>query len=131
MLQTDIKRGSVASESKKDPASDTKSFNAQVIVINHPGLIKNGYCPMMDIHTAHTRIKFNKILQRLDKRSGKVKEVNPEGIRTGDASLIEIIPHKPTVVEVFNEYPPLGRFSIRDMSRTIGVGVVKEVKKKL
>lgn len=69
-------------------------------------------------------------MQKLDKRTGKIKEYNPEGIRTGDASLVEMIPHKPMVLEVFNNYPPLGRFAIRDMSQTVGVGVIKEVKKK-
>ena len=30
-------------------------------------------------------------------------------------------------VETFTEFPPLGRFSIRDMKRTVAVGVIKEV----
>merc|ERR1712036_120806 len=35
----DIKRGNVASNSTNDPAKETKSFVAQVIVLNHPGEI--------------------------------------------------------------------------------------------
>ena len=34
------------------------------------------------------------------------------------------------VVESFAEYPPLGRFAVRDMKRTVAVGVVKLVEKK-
>merc|ERR1712107_584701 len=33
----DIRRGNVASDSKNDPAQESASFNAQVIVMNHPG----------------------------------------------------------------------------------------------
>ena len=33
-------------------------------------------------------------------------------------------------VEAFSEYPPLGRFAVRDMKKTVAVGVIKEVKKK-
>ena len=33
-------------------------------------------------------------------------------------------------VESFSEYPPLGRFAVRDMKRTVAVGVIKEVEKK-
>jgi len=33
-------------------------------------------------------------------------------------------------VESFAEYPPLGRFAVRDMRQTVAVGVVKEVVKK-
>merc|ERR1712227_868161 len=41
----DIRRGNVASDSKNDPAKEAKTFNAQVIVLNHPGEIGNGYSP--------------------------------------------------------------------------------------
>jgi len=34
------------------------------------------------------------------------------------------------VVESFAEYPPLGRFAVRDMRQTVAVGVIKEVTKK-
>jgi elongation factor 1-alpha len=35
----DIKRGYVCSDAKNDPAKESLSFNAQVIIINHPGQI--------------------------------------------------------------------------------------------
>jgi elongation factor 1-alpha len=34
------------------------------------------------------------------------------------------------VVETFAEYPPLGRFAVRDMKQTVAVGVIKLVDKK-
>jgi elongation factor 1-alpha len=39
-------------------------------------------------------------------------------------------PQKPMCVESFSEFPPLGRFAVRDMKQTVAVGVVKEVTKK-
>jgi len=33
------------------------------------------------------------------------------------------------IVESYAEYPPLGRFVIRDMNTTIGVGIIKSVEK--
>lgn len=32
-------------------------------------------------------------------------------------------------VESYNEYPPLGRFAVRDMRQTVAVGVIKSVDK--
>jgi elongation factor 1-alpha len=33
-------------------------------------------------------------------------------------------------VERFADYPPLGRFAVRDMRQTVAVGVIKDVEKK-
>ena len=53
----DIKRGYVASDSKNKPASGVQDFTAQVIVLNHPGQVSNGYSPVLDCHTAHIACK--------------------------------------------------------------------------
>jgi elongation factor 1-alpha len=98
----DIKRGYVCSDSKNDPCKDTEMFVAQVIVLNHPGQIQNGYAPVLDCHTAHIACKFSKIRDKIDKRTGKSTEENPPCIKTGDAAMVEMIPQKPMVVEVFS-----------------------------
>jgi len=33
-------------------------------------------------------------------------------------------------VESFTDFPPLGRFAVRDMRQTVAVGVIKSVKPK-
>merc|ERR1711907_538319 len=126
----DIKRGYVASNSKEDPAKDTEMFVAQVIVLNHPGEIRNGYAPVLDCHTAHIACKFAKIRAKVDKRTGKSTEDEPQFVKTGDAAMVELIPQKQLVVEVFSAYPPLGRFAVRDMRQTVAVGVIKETTRK-
>ena len=127
---TDIKRGYVASDSKNVPAMDTEFFKAQVIVMNHPGQIMNGYAPVLDCHTCHIACKFAEIENKMDKRTGKVIEELPKSIKSQDAAIVKMTPSKPMVVEAFNEFPPLGRFAVRDMKQTVAVGVIKEVSKK-
>merc|ERR1712188_47465 len=105
----ELKRGYVASDSKNDPAKEAGTFVAQVIVMNHPGQISQGYCPVLDCHTSHIACKFAK---------------------NGEAGLVELVPSKPMCVEGFKEYPPLGRFAVRDMRQTVAVGVIKSVVKK-
>lgn len=102
----------------------------QVIVMNHPGQISNGYAPVLDCHTAHVACKFKEITQKMDRRSGKVMEENPKFVKTGDACMVNMEPSKPMCVESFQEYPPLGRFAVRDMRQTVAVGVIKSVEKK-
>jgi len=121
----DIKRGNVASDSKNKPACGVADFTAQVIVLNHPGQVANGYSPVLDCHTAHIACKFKEIKEKVDRRTGKTTEENPKFIKSGDAAIVTLVPSKPMCVESFAEFPPLGRFAVRDMRQTVAVGVIK------
>lgn len=68
-------------------------------------------------------------LKKIDRRSGKSIEANPEKLKSGDAAIVKMIPSKPMCVESFKDYAPLGRFAVRDMRQTVAVGVVKSVDK--
>lgn len=83
----------------------------------------------MDCHTAHIACKFEELKEKIDRRSGKKLEENPEKVKSGDAAIVRLKPSKPMCVETFSEYPPLGRFAVRDMKQTVAVGVIKSVEK--
>jgi elongation factor 1-alpha len=125
----DIRRGNVAGDSENDPPAGAASFNAQVIVLNHPGQVGAGYAPVLDCHTAHIACKFSELLEKIDRRTGKATETNPKFIKSGDAAIVKMVPSKPMCVEAFTDYPPLGRFAVRDMRQTVAVGVIKSVEK--
>merc|ERR1712025_241422 len=91
----DIKRGYVASDSKNKPASGVSDFTAQVIVLNHPGQVSNGYSPVLDCHTAHIACKFAEIKEKVDRRTGKSVEDNPKFIKSGDAAIVLLNPTSP------------------------------------
>ena len=125
----EIRRGNVCGDSKNDPPKGCDSFNAQVIVLNHPGQISAGYSPVLDCHTAHIACKFDTLVEKIDRRTGKKLEENPKFVKSGDAAIVKMVPTKPMCVEAFTDYPPLGRFAVRDMRQTVAVGVIKSVEK--
>jgi len=125
----EIRRGNVAGDSKNDPPQGANTFTAQVIVLNHPGQVGAGYAPVLDCHTAHIACKFTELLEKIDRRTGKATETNPKFIKSGDAAIVKMTPSKPMCVEAFTDYPPLGRFAVRDMRQTVAVGVIKAVDK--
>ena len=125
----DIKRGYVASDSKNKPATGVQDFTAQVIVLNNPGQVSNGYSPVLDCDTAHIACKFAEIKEKVDRRTGKSTEDNPKFIKSGDAAIVTLVPSKPMCVESFAEFPPLGRFAVRDMRQTVAVDVIKAADK--
>merc|ERR1719151_545687 len=71
------------------------------------------------------RQQFAEILEKVDRRTGKSTEDAPKFIKSGDAAIVKLIPSKPMCVEPFAEFPPLGRFAVRDMRQN------KELKAKL
>eukprot|EP01111_Echinosteliopsis_oligospora_P014545 TRINITY_DN54_c0_g2_i11.p1 TRINITY_DN54_c0_g2~~TRINITY_DN54_c0_g2_i11.p1 ORF type:complete len:168 (-),score=26.76 TRINITY_DN54_c0_g2_i11:43-546(-) len=126
----DIRRGMVAGDSKNDPPQEVEDFTSQVIIMNHPGVIHAGYAPVLDCHTSHIACKFAELLSKIDRRTGQEMEKEPKNVKNGDAAMVRLVPSKPMCVETFAEYPPLGRFAVRDMRQTVAVGVIKAVTRK-
>uniref|UniRef100_A0A2K5RHV2 Tr-type G domain-containing protein n=1 Tax=Cebus imitator TaxID=2715852 RepID=A0A2K5RHV2_CEBIM len=126
----DVRRGNVAGDSKNDPPMEAAAFTAQVIILNHPGQISAGYAPVLDCHMAHIACKFAELKEKIDRHSGKKLEDGPKFLKSGDAAIVDMVPGKLMCVESFSDYPPLGRFAVCDMRRTVAVGVIKAVDKK-
>ncbi len=123
----DIKRGDVAGH-LDHPPTVAEEFTARVFIIWHPTAITVGYTPVVHVHTASVASRIIEIKAKLDPRTGKVVEENPKFIKMGDAAIVRFKPIKPLVIEKYSDFPPLGRFAMRDMGKTIGIGVVVDVK---
>ncbi|EPQ11923.1 Putative elongation factor 1-alpha-like 3 [Myotis brandtii] len=79
---------------------------------------------------AHIACKFAELKEKIDRLSGKKLEDGPKFLKSGDATIIDMIPGKPMCVESFSDYPLLGCFAAGDMRQTAVVGVIKAVDKK-
>jgi elongation factor 1-alpha len=123
----DIKRGDVVGH-VDNPPTVAEEFTARIFVIWHPSAIAPGYTPVIHAHTASVSCRMTEIVARLDPRTGKVVEEKPAFLKPGNVAIVKFKPIKPMVIEKFSDFPPLGRFAMRDMNRTIGIGIVTDVK---
>jgi elongation factor 1-alpha len=122
----DIRRGDVCGPAD-DPPSVAETFQAQIVVMQHPSVITAGYTPVIHAHTAQVACTFESLDQKLDPASGEVDEENPDFIQSGDAAVVTLRPQKPLSVEPSSEIAELGSFAIRDMGQTIAAGKVLSV----
>jgi elongation factor 1-alpha len=121
-----LRRGHVASH-VGDPCSVAKAFKGRIFIIHHPTAIGEGYTPVLHLHTAQMACRFDKLLSKLDPRTGQTVEENPAYLRTGEAAVVRFVPLQPVAMENFKDFPQLGRFALRDMGTTIGAGIVMEI----
>jgi elongation factor 1-alpha len=121
--KNDVHRGDVAGH-PNNPPTVVSEFTAQIVVLNHPTVIAKGYTPVFHAHTAQVACTVTEILKKIDPKSGQVAQENPDFIKTGDVAVIKCVPLKPMCLERAKDFPPLGRFAIRDMGQTVAAGMV-------
>ena len=127
--QDKIKKGDVAGPSD-NPPTVVDSFEAQVIVLNHPNVISEGYTPVFHVNTAQVSCTFTDIKSTMNPKTGETIEEDTDYIKQGQAAKVEITPQQPLVIEENDDIPQLSRFAVRDMGQTVGAGMALEVNEK-
>jgi len=122
----DIRRGDVCGPAD-DPPTVAETFQAQIVVMQHPSVITAGYTPVFHAHTAQVACTIESIDRKMDPSGEGEGEENPDFIQSGDAAIVTIRPQKPLSIEPADEIPELGSFAIRDMGQTIAAGKVRSV----
>ena len=125
----DVHRGDVLGHQNDPPTviAKTGKFMGQMMVIWHPTAIAQGYTPVVHAHTSQTACKFISLVKKIDQKTGAVIEDNPKFIKRNEVAFIEMQPLKRLCVEKYSEIPELGRFAVRDMGRTVAVGIIKDI----
>jgi elongation factor 1-alpha len=125
----DIKKGDVAGPAD-NPPTVVDSFEAQVIVLNHPNVISEGYTPVFHVNTAQVSCTFTDLKKTMNPKTGETIEEDPDYIKQGQAAIVEITPQQPLVIEENDDIPQMSRFAIRDMGQTVGAGMALSVTEK-
>ena len=125
----DIQKGDVAGP-QDNPPTVAETFKAQVIVLNHPNVISEGYTPVFHVNTAQVSCTFEELHSTMNPKTGETLDEDPDYIKQGQAAKVTIRPQQPLVIEENDDIPQLARFAIRDMGQTVGAGQALEVNEK-
>jgi peptide chain release factor subunit 3 len=106
--------------SPKRPVHCVNAFEAQIVLLELKSILSAGYNCVMHVHSGTEEVTFAALLHKLEKGTGR-KSKRPPGFATRGMSIIarlEVTGAAGNVcVERFEDYPQLGRFTLRDQVR--------------
>ena len=119
-----ISPGDIIYKESEGVCEPIKSFCAMVVVQEHPGVLKAGYCPIIFSRTAKVACKMTKILWKQSKKTGGAKVDNPPELSQFESAEVEFEPTAPLFLEPFAECAALGRIAVMDSNRLKMLGKV-------
>lgn len=119
-----VSPGDIIYKESEGELKPVKSFTAAVVVQEHPGVLKPGYCPIIFSRTAKVACKMTKILWKMGKKTGGEKVDNPPEVAQYETAEVEFVPQAPLFVEPFEQCAALGRIAVMDSNRLKMLGKV-------
>jgi elongation factor 1-alpha len=112
---------------KDDTIGRAYSFTSQVRVLEHPGELKVGYCPIAFVRTGRSAVRMSGITWKIGKESGNTKVPNPTALKSNEMGEAVFEPMQPFVVDTFKNCEGLGRVAIMEGASVIMLGKVTAV----
>ncbi|CAD6449367.1 9e67b3ae-8bb0-452b-be19-1a4a8df06eda [Sclerotinia trifoliorum] len=106
------------------------TFEAQIRVLDLKNILSAGFNCVMHVHSAIEEVTFAALLHKLQKGTNRKSKVPPTHAKKGDSIIarMEVIGGAGSVcVEKFEDYPQLGRFTLRDQGQTIAIGKITKL----
>ncbi|KAI9347312.1 P-loop containing nucleoside triphosphate hydrolase protein, partial [Obelidium mucronatum] len=98
----------------KNPVHAVTTFEARLAIVEYKSIMCAGYTAVCHAHTAIDEITITDLLHKIDKKTGKKSVKPPQFVKQGDACIARIKLNQPMCLETFEDYPQLGRFTLRD-----------------
>lgn len=124
--EEDVSNGYVLT-SPSLPVKTVTRFQAQIVIIELPSILSNGFSCVMHVHTLIEEVTFVKLLHKFKKGTNKVSKEPPAFAKKGMKIVALLETNEPVCVERYADYPQLGRFTLRDQGTTIAIGKITKL----
>ncbi|KAK5166836.1 translation termination factor GTPase eRF3 [Saxophila tyrrhenica] len=116
--------------SPKRPVHCVAAFEAQIRLLELKSILSAGFNCVLHIHSATEEVTFASLLHKLEPKTNR-KSKKPPGFAKQGMNIIarlEVTGGAGSVcVERFEDYPQLGRFTLRDQGQTIAIGKITKL----
>lgn len=92
-------------------------FEAQIRILDLKSILSSGFNCVLHVHSAIEEVTFAALLHKLQKGTGRRSKAPPTHAKKGDSIIarLQVIGGAGSVcVERFEDYPQMGRFTLRD-----------------
>ncbi|OCT61476.1 eukaryotic peptide chain release factor GTP-binding subunit ERF3A [Xenopus laevis] len=101
-----------------------RTFDAQIVIIEHKSIICPGYNAVLHIHTCIEEVEITALICMVDKKSGEKSKTRPRFVKQDQVCIARLRTAGTICLETFKDFPQMGRFTLRDEGKTIAIGKV-------
>jgi len=127
----DIQPGFVVSPRGELAVKAVRKFEAQLAIIellDHKSIFSAGYTAILHVHAAAEECSIVKLTAQIDKKTGAKSKKPPMFVKSGAVvNCVVELENGAVCCETFESCPQLGRFTLRDEGKTIGIGKILEM----
>ena len=116
--------------SPKRPVHNVSAFEAQIVILELKSILSAGFNCVLHIHAATEEVTFAALLHKLEKGTNRRSKKPPAFAAKGQSIIarLEVTSGANSVcVERFEDYPTMGRFTLRDQGQTIAIGKITKL----
>ncbi|KAK0382818.1 hypothetical protein NLU13_9913 [Sarocladium strictum] len=106
------------------------TFEAQIRILELKNILTTGFNCVMHVHSAIEEVTFSALLHKLQKGTNRKSKLPPSHAKKGDSIIAQmtVIGGAGLVcIEKFEDYPQMGRFTLRDQGQTIAIGKITKL----
>ncbi|XP_012694407.1 eukaryotic peptide chain release factor GTP-binding subunit ERF3A [Clupea harengus] len=101
-----------------------RTFDAQIVIIEHKSIICPGYNAVLHIHTCIEEVQISALICLVDKKTGEKSKTRPRFVKQDQVCIARLRAAGTICLETFKDFPQMGRFTLRDEGKTIAIGKV-------
>uniref|UniRef100_A0AAQ6AA80 Tr-type G domain-containing protein n=1 Tax=Amphiprion ocellaris TaxID=80972 RepID=A0AAQ6AA80_AMPOC len=91
-----------------------RTFDAQIVIIEHKSIICPGYNAVLHIHTCIEEVQITALICLVDKKTGEKSKTRPRFVKQDQVCIARLRTAGTICLETFKDFPQMGRFTLRD-----------------